>query len=424
MAVEVKIMGRPAASIGGRSISIPAKGYALIALLSSTRNFTAQVQEIRSMLWPQSTERASAAALRQLSVRIRRQTAGVDIVPSAGSMRSLALSEISLDVVSLRQNLKLVGVTKHIENRAEEKANLLLETYREELLEGIEFGWGLEEELVEWVSIERAWYKKQVLNALRRILATATLPMLLADAIAERLLDDDPADQAAWTQKLKDALANRGNNTPELTYARCLKAYRGERGRFPPPQLEELRDKLARSRLSGRPDIASASSCGDSATKRKGERPLLLLTRALNGFGLDTVDASLYEKIVFSLSNYRALDIVECGTGNWPSHSSAAEAYAFHVAPRTTTQLGFWLSMVNPRQRSESSSRLSGQLLWTGSIEKEGGSSSAFDRQLTLITRAIVGEIERAERDKFGSDDAPANKFRQFLKYQRQSLAW
>jgi hypothetical protein len=327
-------------------------------------------------------------------------------------MRSLQLSAISIDVVRLRQTLGFVTSPAHNGNRINEIADEVLQLYRGELLEGIEFESGLEDELAEWISIERARYRIQVLSALRRILATPTLQVSIANKIAHRLLEDDPADDAVWKYRIREALSGRGKDTPENIYNSCRNAYETQGGAALPRELEELKEKLAAGRQG--PKASPFSSNGNSPAKKKSERPLLLLTRALNGFGLEPIDLSFYESVASSLSKFRTHEIVELGAGRTSIAGGVTEAYSVHVSPRSTSQLGFWLSLVNPQQRMQPSARLSGQLLWTGFIERSDGARPSVEAQLTQIVRAIVNEIERAERDKFGAGDG-ATAYRFFL---------
>lgn len=410
--MDIKILGRPAASVNGRQINIPAKGYVLLAFLASSRNFAAHVQEIRTVLWPESSEEASGAALRQLSARIRKQTMGYDFTLAKGTVRTLLLSSIFLDVARLSQVLKTVSQSADLGSRVDETADEILILYRGDLLEGIEFEGGLEEELWEWISVERARYRSHVLGALRRLLAAPNVNVSVANKIVQRLVEDDPADDAAWIYRLKQALAGHGKDTPEYVYNSCRTAYEKTGCTKPPRELQDLREKLDGARRQERDDARSHSNT--VTQRKKSQRPLLLLTQALNGYGLEPIDLSLYDRIASALASYRSYEIVELCAGKNLILGDATEAYAVHVGPRSISQLGFWLSLVNPQQRSQPSARLSGRLMWAGLVEKAEGARLSIDRQLTLVVRTVVSEIERAERDKFGAEDR-ASAYRLYL---------
>ena len=243
--LRVRLLGAPDLRLGGAALPPleSARALSLLAYLLLHREAAQPRQRLAFPLWPDSTEAQARTNLRHVLHTLRRTLPGLDryleVTPRTLAWR--ADPPFWLDVAAFEE----------LADGDPEALAGAVALYRGDLLEGLDD---------EWLAEDRERLRRRCLQALERLVALLAERGDHAGAIpyAERLLRQDPLQEAAWRtlMGLHDA---RGDRARALhVYHACAATLERELGVEPSPPTRRAYEALLGGQ--GSPDSAGPAA--------------------------------------------------------------------------------------------------------------------------------------------------------------------
>lgn len=241
----------------GTKVVLPTrKSAALLGLLAREPGSAHSRSRLAGMLWSESPDQQARANLRQTLCQLRRSLPELAI--RGGETLSLAGDEVETDL-ALFEVLARADTTDALD-----KAGYLA---RGPFLDGI----GLDEPVFrQWLEIERAQLRLEVVGVLRRLLSLwlQAEEGRKAEATALRLLAIDPLDEEVHRTLIRLHAARGSIGKAFAQYRACCDILRREFGIAPSAETEALGRALGRQGCG-----VSAPSLADGYRGRRVRRP-------------------------------------------------------------------------------------------------------------------------------------------------------
>ena len=239
---SLTLFGSFALAVGGRTVALPRKAQALIALLASRNGEPVEREALADMLWTDRGIDQARQSLRQCLWAIRRSL-GDDVIEARRDALSITTGGMSVDVAEFKTLA---------DSTVREDLVRCVELYRGELLAG--FG-AVSLHFDEWLANERQRLAGIAAGALRR-LAEAHLAAGEPDAAiaaARRLVSFDDLDEDAH-RRLMRVLAQTGRRAEALRhYEVCVATLRRELAVAPEPETAALSELIKRGGYASSP---------------------------------------------------------------------------------------------------------------------------------------------------------------------------
>ena len=239
---SLTLFGSFALAVGGRTVALPRKAQALIALLACRNGEPVEREALADMLWTDRGIEQARQSLRQCLWTIRRSL-GDGVIEARRDALSITTGGISIDVAEFKTLA---------DSTVREDLVRCVELYRGELL--AVFG-AVSPHFDEWLAIERQRLAGIAAGALRR-LAEAHLAAGEADAAiaaARRLVSLDDLDEDAH-RRLMRVLAQTGRRAEALRhYEVCVATLRRELAVAPEPETAALSELIKRGGYASSP---------------------------------------------------------------------------------------------------------------------------------------------------------------------------
>jgi DNA-binding SARP family transcriptional activator/TolB-like protein/Tfp pilus assembly protein PilF len=239
---SLTLFGSFALAVGGRTLALPRKAQALIALLVCRNGEPVEREALADMLWTDRGIEQARQSLRQCLWAIRRSL-GDDVIEARRDALSITTGGISVDVAEFKTLA---------DSTVREDLARCVELYRGELL--AVFG-AVSPHFDEWLAIERQRLAGVAAGALRR-LADAHLAAGEPDAAitaAWRLVSFDDLDEDAH-RRLMRVLAQTGRRAEALRhYEVCVATLRRELDVAPEPETAALSELIKRGGYASSP---------------------------------------------------------------------------------------------------------------------------------------------------------------------------
>jgi predicted ATPase/DNA-binding SARP family transcriptional activator len=241
--VRLNLFGPPTIEQHGAVLPLPFERRGQLCVLLALRGGWVTRTEVASMLWPEQEARLAFTNLRKTLFRMP----ALAWAPAIEAQQAAALRlEIASDVADFEAALR------------EQRSDAALALYRGELLAG--FDDGQSEPWTRWVGFERDRLRTAWRTAALARLADETFDAADAVALASRLLESDPLDEAAL-RALMQAQRRAGQAGAALQAWRAfVDRLQRELGLEPGAQLRALHDAVG---LTAVPPARSAAVAAD-----------------------------------------------------------------------------------------------------------------------------------------------------------------
>jgi TolB-like protein/Flp pilus assembly protein TadD len=288
--------------------------------------------QLMNLLWSERAEPQARNSLRQALNALKKLFDAVDAQPLHIGRMTVFLANESIEIDAVRlQNL--------LDERTPLATAEATRLYRGEFLEGIVVRDANGEE---WLEANRGHFRKLAVHALASEVDFQHELGALGKAVesAERLINLDPLNEAAW-QKLMRIHAARGDrNHALMAYKRCCEVLNKELGIEPAEQTTRLQASIRDGSAVVSDDTAdieaensSASLPAAAAQKpfNMGEKPAIAVLPFLNMSddpGQEYFSDGITEDIITGLSRFRELFVIARGS-----------AFAFKGQPVDVTEV-------------------------------------------------------------------------------------
>ncbi len=256
--VRLNLFGSPTVAMAGASLALPFERRTQLVVLLALRRQWVPRAEVATMLWPEQETRLAFANLRKTLFRMPSLPWAAAVESQGAALRL----ELATDVDAFEAALR------------EQRAAEALAAYRGDLLAG--FDDGESEAWTRWVGFERDRLRAAWRAAALARLADDALEPTHAIALAARLLEADPLDEAALLHHM-GALARDGQaGAARQAYRQFAERLSADLGLAPSAELRALHDRLsgssqAPSAVAAAPPPPPASPADDGFVGRSVE---------------------------------------------------------------------------------------------------------------------------------------------------------
>lgn len=236
MRPRLHLTGRPKITIGEQTLSVPAKGFAMLAVLAGSADGVKSRAELRSMLWAQDDDAQTSANLRQLIARVRviEPALGAPLVMADRETVRINLDGIDIDYVVLRAFAHRTDYDDLVN---------YVDTYSGDLLADIAVD---TDPFDSWLYVERAWLEDWFCHAAAKLLDQESRPLEPGNAIslAKRLIAVDSTNEAAYRAAMRAYAAMDSADRAKRMYEECVAAVKADADAEPTDETMMLAREL------------------------------------------------------------------------------------------------------------------------------------------------------------------------------------
>ncbi|HSW04086.1 ATP-binding protein [Aquabacterium sp.] len=254
--LRFQLFGVPAVEHGGRTLVLPFERRSQLAVLLALRRQWVPRTEVAALLWPELSDKQAFANLRKTLFRLPLLPWAQAVVTETVALRF----DVPTDVAAFETALH--------EGRAAEA----LAAYGGELLDG--FDDGQSEGWTRWLGFERDRLRAAWRHAALACLEGGALDAAAALALAARLLESDPLDEAALQHRMNALAASGQAGAARAAYRQFVERLQADLGLEPGAALRALHDSLVSSaapHASASTAPAAAPAADDGFVGRSGE---------------------------------------------------------------------------------------------------------------------------------------------------------
>lgn len=263
--LRLALFGSPTVEQGGRSQALPLERRGqLVALLALERRWVPR-SDVAALLWPEQAAKLAHANLRKTLFRLQGPPWAQAVQTEGEALRGVAAS----DVQDFEQAL------------ADGRPAAALALYRGELLAG--FDDGASEPWTRWLAEARERLRGAWRGAALRVLETGGLAPADAAALAARLLEADPLDEAALAAQMRALDAGGQAAAAQAAYRRFAARLQEELGIEPSAELRAAQAGSAAAAAEASVAKAAMATAGDAGFVGRAvelQRVVALLARA------------------------------------------------------------------------------------------------------------------------------------------------
>lgn len=401
--VALTLLGPPELVADGSQWQLPEKAFALFAILATSKEYTANRNSIRSILWGDFEQEKAGANLRQLIARIRRIERDIATTLLLVNDENLTLcpTACSVDLISM--------IDRNSQTAIDEES--LASLWKGEPLEGLDFNEG---PLDDWVTSIRQRVREGFLERASNLLGS-TPDRSLGTAhwtLALRMLEIDNTQELPYRVLMK-IYAQQGERVLAVrTFEKCKRILRTELGVEPDQATLDVARSLRwpATTISLNESVVTAFDVHrhDSGYRGKGQpenfssAPRLIILPPMGIITDPTVRQlaiSLIEDVTVGLSRYRSIAVIAPYTGLALAVRDARSddalkaldvdyVVATSIIPRHP-ELHITFRLTNA---------LTGEVLWaTEATFWVDGLNEIFGSVVSLIVTSLISSIETAE---------------------------
>jgi DNA-binding SARP family transcriptional activator/TolB-like protein len=317
---QIKLFGTPSFEWKGQKWPLPAKAFALIALLSAEPSGSLSRNQVRTMLWQEFDREKANANLRQTLSRVRRVEQQIGATLLIVEPESIALNSEML-AVDLTEPLAM-DIGNLIEVRNVQRLEEFIGMLTGDLFSGTEV---TEQAFDDWRMDVQDGILRNALRALTRMIqwARENDDSASCERFSRKLLELDPTVELAY-RSLMEIYEARGERTLALqTYQKCRDILRKELQIEPEPETRRLAAALgfleparvpAERAESGKREAQAPAAAGPAMANqiRPGAPRVLLLAPFVvaDDPNIQRVATALVGDVISGLSRYRSFTVL------------------------------------------------------------------------------------------------------------------
>jgi len=399
---RVQLLGAPRLiDAAGKSLALPARASLLIVfILVSARDLTAPRSQVARFLWPDAPN--ASANLRQLLARLgaAQASVGIDFVRFDRRNVTLNVAGASIDLIEFQAALATLSWAT---------CQAVIGEYPGDLLEGISVA---DNDLSSWLDVHRARIRNAMVAAFADLLETpsARANPRTAQAIASRLLEIDPYQEAAYRALMRAFAVSGLIDLVAVTFDRCREVIGRDLGTVPGQATIDLYRELTRDAAPAlfafpRP---AGNSVPPSDLRATLPRLVILAPPAAGNDKTLVENATLVlDDTLVGLCSLRTVRIVAAHTA-WELSGRLDDEAArrFNIGYTLETALRrrgiadlLSVHLFDTRTR---------EIVWADTYPLSADALAGAHRGLsTAITVSLADAVERAEIARFEKDDNP-----------------
>ncbi len=368
------------------------KAEVLLAYLALTPGLRHPRERLINLLWSDRSDEQARNSLRQCLSSIKKSLGEIaDLVLQVDRTTVCLVPElIEVDVLEF-ERLATLGDYESLSTAAD--------LYQGEFLEGISIRDAVSQE---WLDNERNRFKRQFIEILLNLAETQLVSHDFGNAIksAERLVKQDPLGEAGWRLLMRSYSESGDRNHALMAFKRCSDVLHRELGVEPETKTAELQQQIKSgltdpsSSIESKPETADPATVNTAQSVSMGKNSILVLP--LQNLSNDPEQQYFSDGLTESIIT---------GLARFPSLRTHSRHTAFAARDKNLSiqqieeQFNCQYVVEGSVRRSETSIRISAQLVRTGSGEQIWGEQ--FDSKLEntfdledQITHSIVAAIK------------------------------
>jgi len=410
---RVRLLGTPEILHAEQSFTLPAKAFAIIALLATEAGHALPRHRIRVQLWAEFDQEKANANLRQTLMRVRRleQRLGLRILKEESALISLNSDAFDVDLTAVLG----ADVVRLAANGAWIRLEELVNEIAGGVLSGIEIPDGPFED---WRSDIQGRLRHRAVQALAMLIdgADGRDGIVKRQTYAKQLLEIDPTEELGYRVLMETYEAQGERSLALQAYQRCRKVLRDELGVEPDIATRRLAASLGLAVQVARGQEASAQAVRKPAaaeiqTEAGRQFPaVVLLPPAMveQDDAVWRVAMALVEDVIAGLSRCRSFTVIAAHTSLKIGKAPEDWAAGRNVRYAVNTSLKPMSSGVVASFRL--SSTATGAVLWAIELPFDLGNLPAlFGRLSHQLIFSLADAIERAELNlPLAAEDATA----------------
>jgi DNA-binding SARP family transcriptional activator len=397
---RIRLLGTPAIVSDDAILTLPAKGFAIIALLSAEPGHALPRHRIRVQLWAEFDQEKANANLRQTLMRVRRleRRLGARILNDDSTRIALNTEDFEIDLSTALDadigKLAAAGSWTRLESLAHAAA--------QGVLGGVEISDGPFED---WRSEIQSRLRHKAVQALAALIHGAEGRDGLArqQAYAQQLIEIDPTEELGHRVLMETYEAQGERSLALQAYQRCRKILREELGVEPDIGTRRLAATLGlaetvRARMPQAP-VESKPAAAELQTEAGRQFPAVILlppSLVVEDMTVARVATALVEDVIAGLSRCRSFTVIAAHTSFNINKAPEDWAAGRNIRYAVNTSLKPMSSGLVAAFRL--SSMETGAVLWAIELPFELDNLSAlFSRLSHQLIFSLADAIERAE---------------------------
>jgi DNA-binding SARP family transcriptional activator/tetratricopeptide (TPR) repeat protein len=411
---RVALLGVPSIRCDDQQWTLPAKAFAIIALLAAEPGHALARNRIRVLLWAEFDQEKANANLRQTLARVRRleQRIGRKILNDDGQL--IALNDAEFDV-DLAQALS-ADVQTLVNAKDWPALEALVNDFTGGILSGIEISDGPFED---WRNEIQTRLRHNALRALAALIAGASgrEGVTRRQTYARQLLEIDPTEELGYRVLMETYDAQSERSLALQAYQRCRKVLRDELGVEPDIATRRLAASLGLAEAvtslprDGASDSQRRPTAAELQTEAGSQFPAVVLlppTTVVDDPMVSRVATALVEDVIAGLSRCRSFTVIAAHTSFRIAQAPEGWAAARNVRYSVNTSVKPMSSGLVVAFRL--SSTTTGAVLWAIELPFEiENLPGLFGRLSHQLIFSLADAIERAELNlPLAAEDATA----------------
>ena len=397
---QIRLLGSPAIISDDAVLTLPAKGFAIIALLSAEPGHALPRHRIRVQLWAEFDQEKANANLRQTLMRVRRleRQLGARILSDDLARIALNTDEFTVDL----SDALTVDIGKLAAMGAWAQLEALAHGAAQGVLGGIEIPDGPFED---WRSEIQSRLRHKAVQALAALIrgAAGREGPARQQAYAQNLIEIDPTEELGYRVLMESYEAQGERSLALQAYQRCRKILREELGVEPDIATRRLAATLglaetARVRMPPAP-VEQKPATAELQTEAGRQFPaVVLLPPSLVVEDLVTarIATALVEDVIAGLSRCRSFTVIAAHTSlninkapeDWASGRNVRYAVNTSLKPMSSGLVAAF----------RLTSTATGAVLWAIELPFDlDNLSGLFSRLSHQLIFSLADAIERAE---------------------------
>ena len=397
---QIRLLGSPVIISEDAVLTLPAKGFAIIALLSAEPGHALPRHRIRVQLWAEFDQEKANANLRQTLMRVRRleRQLGARILNDDSTRIALNTEDFDIDLsAALNADisaLSAAGAWSRLEGLAHGAA--------QGVLSGIEIPDGPFED---WRSEIQSRLRNKAVQALAALIhgAAGRDGVAKQQTYAQQLLDIDPTEELGYRVLMESYEAQGERSLALQAYQRCRKILREELGVEPDIATRRLAATLglaetARVRAPQGP-VENKPAAAELQTEAGRQFPAVVLlppSLVVEDAIIARVATALVEDVIAGLSRCRSFTVIAAHTSfninrapeDWVSGRNVRYAVNTSLKPMSSGLVASF----------RLTSTATGAVIWAIELPFElENLSGLFSRLSHQLIFSLADAIERAE---------------------------